>query len=47
MVATIEVKIKGILVDDDIENKQRLITNGIRTIAANIAANGSGLKLKY
>ena len=45
--AVIEVKIKGILEDEDIENKQTLITKGIRIIAANIAVNGSGLKSKY
>jgi hypothetical protein len=56
--AVIEVNIKGILEDEeeeveeeeeeeDIAVKQRLITNGIRMIAVNIAINGSGLKSKY
>ena len=50
--AVIEVNIKGILeeeeeVEEDIAVKQRLITNGIRMIAVNIAINGSGLKSKY
>jgi hypothetical protein len=44
--AVIDVKIKGILHDDDIEDKQILITNGITIIAVNIAVNGSGLKSK-
>ncbi len=46
MTAVIDVKIKGILQDKDIEDKQRLITNGITIIAVNIAVNGSGLKSK-
>ena len=45
--AVINVKIKGILHDNDIEDKQILITNGITIIAVNIAVNGSGLKSKY
>lgn len=45
--AVIKVKIKGILEEEDIAVKQRLITKGIRIIAVNIAVNGSGLKLKY
>ena len=43
----IEVKVKGIFKDKDIEDVIVLIIKGIKIIAIKIAENGSGLKLKY
>lgn len=45
--AVTQLKKYGIFNDDDTETRERVIANGMRMDAANIAVNGSGLKLKY
>jgi hypothetical protein len=52
IIATVELKTKGILPVAEKEifaagYKQAPSTNGIKTVATNKAANGSGLKSKY